>query len=66
MPTKTKNLEYELTPGVWRWWFHHKNSITPLCPISQMHIERKTKITFALPDHLKHDKEAIIFLVKTR
>ncbi len=61
-------MEFTLSAGVWEYWFRDKENLKPLTPrlyVGEL-IMNETKITIDVPEELKNNPNAVIFIQRSR
>lgn len=62
------SMEFTLSAGVWEYWFRDKENLKPLTPrlyVGEL-IMNETKITIDVPEELKNNPNAVIFIQRSR
>lgn len=60
-------LTFNLSAGVWRWWFRDKNTLNPLSHICYIElIKNNTEMSFLIPDYLKNNNHVVIYIERCR
>ena len=61
-------MEFTLSEGVWEYWFKDKETGKPLTPIKSLGVLmlNETKVFIDVPQDIEDNKQAVIFIQRTR